>query len=169
MPTKWIAPYSANAIAPSLVRVFDWFLTIFWWFSFKLVNQIKSILWQLSYCLRKICLLVVILCLLITSSCWTLCTLLRSSCKPSIRKARNSWESCWSHPENWDLNFPTVRLKSVADIYLNCPECNTLMSVEKFSARTPRKGFVYCKLISVTHIVFLIRKNLINLLSTHNN
>ena len=72
---------------------------------------------------------------------WTIThTLFRSSCKPSIKKANNSWESCWSYPENCDLNFPTVRLNSTGDTHLNCPEYNTRIRIEKFSASTPENG-----------------------------
>lgn len=36
------------------------------------------------------------------------CTKLTSSCNPSNKKTRNSWESCWSVPENWGANGPSA-------------------------------------------------------------
>ena len=37
--------------------------------------------------------------------------LLRSSWRPSKRKASSSWLSCWPYPWNWGANFPSWYLK----------------------------------------------------------
>ena len=51
-----------------------------------------------------------------------LVTLLVSSWSHSKRERRNSWESCWSRPENSDFALPTRDLRSEALMDLYCED-----------------------------------------------